>query len=72
MSRRPVNSGGVERLWTAPDGTVCLLATGTEPPMYSVSIVRGAQVLRERSFYSHATARMMAQGWNDSEGGNNR
>jgi hypothetical protein len=68
MSSRVAKGGGVERLWTAPDGTVCLLATSTEPPMYSISMVRGAQVLRERSFYSHATARMMAQGWNDGNG----
>ena len=67
MSTRIEKPGCVERLWTAPDGTVCLLATSAEPPMYSISMVRGARVLREQSFYGMATARMMAQGWNDND-----
>jgi hypothetical protein len=66
MSTRLEKQAGVERLWTAPDGTVCLLATSAHPPMYSISMVRGAQVLRERTFYGRATAQMMAQGWNDT------
>ena len=55
-----------ERLWTAPDGTVCLLSTCQDPPMYSISVVRGAEVLRERRLYGRATADMLAQGWSES------
>ncbi len=63
MTRRLTHDNSVERLWTAPDGTVCLLSTTVEPPMYSISLVRGAQVLRERRLYGRATAHMVAQGW---------
>lgn len=56
----------VERLWTAPDGTMCLLATTTTPPMYSVSLVRGETVLRERRLYGDASARMVAQSWSEA------
>ena len=56
----------VERLWTAPDGTVCLLATTATPPMYSITLVRGETVLRERRLYGDASARMLAQGWNET------
>ena len=55
-----------ERLWTAPDGTVCILATCDTPPLYSVSLIRDAQVLRERRLYGLASAQMLAQGWKDS------
>ena len=56
----------VERLWTAADGTVCLLSTSVEPPMYAIAMVRGAQVLRERRLYARATAQMVAQSWAES------
>jgi len=55
-----------ERLWTAPDGTVCMLATCETPPLYSVSLIRDAQVLRERRLYGLASAQMLAQAWKDS------
>ncbi len=58
--------GHVERLWTAADGTVCILSTCQEPPMYSVSLVRGARVIRELRFYGRATAQMFAQGWSEA------
>jgi hypothetical protein len=61
--------GHVQRLWTAADGTVCLLATSAEPPTYSISMVRGAQVLRERRLYGLATAHMVAQSWADPTAG---
>jgi hypothetical protein len=70
MSTRLDKQGCIERLWTAPDGTVCLLAISAQPPMYSISMVRGAQVLRERTFYGRATAQMMAQGWGEGDGTN--
>ncbi len=63
MSARAADSGQVERLWTAPDGTVCLLETGAEPPTYSLTMVRGAQILRERRLYVRATAQMIALSW---------
>lgn len=56
----------VERLWTAPDGTTCILATCGEPPFYSVTLVRDAVVLRERRLYGRASAEMVAAGWSDS------
>lgn len=55
-----------ERLWTAPDGTICLLSTCQEPPMYSISLVRGNEVLRERRLYGRASADMLAHGWSES------
>jgi hypothetical protein len=58
--------GNVERLWTAADGTTCILSTFEKPPMYAVSLVRGAQVICERRCYGRATAQMLAQGWSES------
>lgn len=55
-----------ERLWTAADGTTCILATCDTPPIYSVSLIRDAQVLRERRLYGLASAQMLAQGWRES------
>jgi hypothetical protein len=55
-----------EQLWTAPDGTICVLATSDTPPMYSVSLIRNAQVLRERRLYGRASAQIVAQGWRDA------
>lgn len=59
----------IERLWTAPDGTVCLLATCATPPMYSITIVRDTKVLQERRLYGDASARMMAEAWATSAAG---
>ena len=54
-----------ERLWTLSDGTFCLLATGEAPPSYTVSLIRGAEVLRERRLYGLASAQMLALGWRE-------
>ena len=54
-----------ERLWTAADGTFCVLATGDAPPSYTVSLMRGAEVLHERRLYGRATAQMLALGWRE-------
>ena len=54
-----------EQLWAAPDGTVCLLSTCEAPPYYLISLIRNAQVLRERRLYGLASAQMLAQGWRD-------
>lgn len=56
----------IERLWTAPDGTTCILVTCDTPPMYSVTLVRNAVVLRERRLYGRASAEMVAAGWSES------
>ena len=54
-----------ERLWAASDGTFCMLATGDAPPNYTVSLMRGAEVLRERRLYGLASAQMLALGWRE-------
>ena len=56
----------VERLWTAADGTTCMLVTCDAPPRYSVTLIRDEQVLRERRLYGRASAQMVAEGWSDS------
>ncbi len=61
------NTRDIERLWTTPDGTVCLLAVHEKPPMYSITIVRGQEIVRERRLYERASARMMGLGWNDND-----
>ena len=55
----------IEKLWTALDGTTCILVTSETPPMYSVTLVRDAVVLRERRLYGRACAQMVAQGWSE-------
>jgi hypothetical protein len=55
-----------ERLWTAADGTVCILATCDTPPLYLVSLIRDARVVRERRLYGRASAQMLAQGWREA------
>jgi hypothetical protein len=64
-AHRPLEPNA-ERLWTAADGTVCILSTCDTPPFYSVTLVRDAQVLRERRLYGRASAQMLAQGWRDA------
>jgi len=59
-------SNHVERLWTAPDGTTCVLVTCDAPPRYSVTLVRDEQVLRERRLYGRANAQMVAEGWSEA------
>ena len=63
-SPRPVHRDA-ERLWTAADGTVCILATCDAPPLYSVYLIRDAQVVRERRLYGRASAQMLAQSWKE-------
>ena len=53
----------IERLWTAPDGTFCVLTTDSAPPSYTLALMRGTEVLRERRLYGRATAQMLAIGW---------
>ncbi len=63
---RSADARHTERLWTAPDGTVCILSTCEEPPMYSITVLRGTEVVRERRLHGLASAQMLAQGWSDS------
>jgi hypothetical protein len=56
----------VERLWTAEDGTMCMLVTSEAPPCYSVTLVRDERVVRERRLYGRASARMVAEGWSNT------
>jgi len=56
-------SNHVERLWTAADGTTCMLVTGDAPPRYSVTLVRDERIVRERRLYGRASAQMVAEGW---------
>jgi hypothetical protein len=55
----------VERLWTASDGTTCMLVTCDAPPRYSVTLVRDERVVRERRLYGRASAQMVAEGWSE-------
>jgi hypothetical protein len=54
-----------ERLWTAADGTVCILITSHEPPYYAIALVRDEQIVRERRLYGLASAHMIADGWRE-------
>lgn len=60
------SSSHIERLWTAPDGTFCVLTTDSAPPSYTLALMRGNEVLRERRLYGLATAQMLAMGWRES------
>jgi hypothetical protein len=53
----------VERTWTAPDGTRCILVTCDTPPIYSVTLIRDEKIIRERRLYGRASAEMLAEGW---------
>jgi hypothetical protein len=55
----------IERLWTASDGTMCMLVTGDAPPRYSVTLVRDERIVRERRLYGRASAQMVAEGWSE-------
>ena len=61
----PSKADHVERLWTASDGTTCMLVTGEAPPRSSVTLVRDEQVVRERRLYGRASAQMVADGWSE-------
>ena len=69
MSTHSRGAGLTERLWTVPDGTVCILSTCEHPPMYSSTLVRGTEVVRECRVHGLASAQMLAQGWSESRDG---
>ncbi len=65
LSEQLAVEGQLQRLWTASDGTICVLTTGDTPPYYSIALVRNEQVLRQRRLYGLASARMIAQAWKE-------
>ncbi|MFN7981673.1 MAG: hypothetical protein U0Q11_07425 [Vicinamibacterales bacterium] len=66
MSVVDSSSSHIERLWTASDGTFCVLTTDSAPPSYTLALMRGTEVLRERRLYGLATAQMLAMGWRET------
>ena len=52
-----------ERLWSSPDGTVCILEEQDTAPVYTISLIRDAEVLRQQRLFAKATAEMMALSW---------
>jgi hypothetical protein len=66
---RGQDSARAEELWTADDGTTCLLDTCSEPPMNILTLVRNEKIVSERRLYGRSSAQMLAQGWRESHGG---
>ena len=53
----------VERLWSMPDGTVCLLVERETAPRFEICVVRGEEVLRQNRLFARGSARMLADTW---------
>jgi hypothetical protein len=53
----------VERLWSLPDGTICLLVERESAPRYDICVVRGEEVLRQNRLYARGSAQMLADAW---------
>lgn len=66
MTTVDANPAPVEQLWVTPDGTACLLSTCDSPPIYSVSLVRDTEVLRERRLFGRSAAQMVADSWSEA------
>lgn len=69
MINSPPRIDATESLWTLGDGTMCVLAKCHNPPKYAVSLMRHAQVVRQQRVYGEAAARMLAENWRQSAGG---
>ena len=52
-----------ERLWSAPDGTMCILEEHDTPPMYTISLIRDDEVVQQQRLFAKATAEMVALSW---------
>jgi hypothetical protein len=65
MPAQVASADHAERLWTAEDGTTCLLVTSNTAPMYTITLVRNEKVLQERRLYGRSSAQMLAQSWSD-------
>jgi hypothetical protein len=53
----------VERLWSSPDGTFCILEERDTAPVYTISLIRDAEVVRQQRLFAKATAEMVALSW---------
>jgi len=53
----------VERLWSMPDGTICLIIERETAPRYEICVVRGDEVLRQNRLYARGSAQMLAETW---------
>jgi hypothetical protein len=65
MITLPQDLQRIECLWRASDGTICVLERCNVPPLFSVSLVRDAQVLQQKRLYGQAAAMMVAQTWKE-------
>jgi hypothetical protein len=65
----PSDIGSVKPMWTLGDGTVCVLAECDQAPRFAISLVRNAQILRQRRVYAEASARVLAENWRVAIGG---
>jgi hypothetical protein len=57
-----------ERLWSSPDGTFCILEERDTAPVYTISLIRDAEVVRQQRLFSKATAEMVALSWSQRSG----
>lgn len=64
----PIEHTHHERLWSAPDGTTCILEEHDTPPIYTISLIRDAEVVQQQRLFAKATAEMMALGWRQRMG----
>ena len=53
----------VERLWSMPDGTICLLVEREDAPRFEICVIRGEDVLRQNRLYARGSAHMLAETW---------
>jgi hypothetical protein len=68
MISLPQDLQRTECLWKAADGTICVLERCNVPPLFSVSLVRNAEVLQQKRLYGQAAAMMVAQRWRENAG----
>ena len=62
----PAPTFDVERLWTMPDGTQCLLVERADAPRFEICVVRGEEVLRQNRLYARGSAQMLADTWRNN------
>jgi len=56
-------SMNVERLWSLPDGTICLLVERADAPCFEICVVRAEEVLRQSRLYARGSALTLAEAW---------
>jgi hypothetical protein len=52
-----------QRLWTASDGTQCLMIEREDAPRFEICVVQGDNVLRHDRLYARASAQVLAETW---------